>query len=107
MYLMWDFRYPRRSLHCFKLLIAAFEFIPTTFSHKSFCILTLFLSLLYLGLPQRLPSVSIHCCQIHLLRHSPALVGPLLKNLQLFSNTAGLSPESFGNRKAIYVLAFI
>lgn len=89
---MWDFRYPR-SLHWFKLLIAAFEFIPTTFSNNSFRILTLFLSLLYLGLPQPLPSVSIHCCQIHFLRHSPALVGPPLKNLQLFSIACWIEPR--------------
>lgn len=45
--------------------------------------------------PSAFPSLSTHWCQIHFLQHSPALVRPLLKNLQLFSITSWIEPRIF------------
>lgn len=49
----WDFRYKRRSIDCFKFLVAVFQIIMKT-SHDEFSVITLFLVLQCLG-----PSVSL------------------------------------------------
>lgn len=46
---LWDFRYKRSSIDSSKLLVAAFAFVTHTLSHDEFSILTLFVSLRWLG----------------------------------------------------------